>query len=120
MACSRRQAELARRPLEQRGRRALDRAPAAPLAITRLRNAALHSAHTQFPAICTKSECASARPHWEHAKTVWTGASWLIRYPPWCAKVALSLAQAVPRAKYLYLAPKAMTLLMPLISFKHG
>jgi hypothetical protein len=45
-------------------------APAAPVAITRLRNADLQSAHTQLPAIWTKSEFASARPHCEHVNIV--------------------------------------------------
>src|SRR5260370_42171294 len=67
-------------------RQASGDAPAAPLAITRLRNAGLQSPHTQSPAIWTKSECANARPHWAHVKTVWTVASGLIGYPPSRAK----------------------------------
>src|SRR5689334_11970985 len=54
---------------------------ATPPAITRLRNTGLQSAHTQFPAIWTKSEGGKDRPHCEHHMTGWTAASWLITYP---------------------------------------
>src|SRR5581483_9982692 len=42
----------------------------APLAIIRLKNAGLQLAHTKVPAIWTKSDCPSARPHSEQYKTV--------------------------------------------------
>ena len=63
----------------------------------------MHSAHTQFPAICTKSDCASARPHWEHHNSDWTGVSWLIWVVLSSLKRRTNVAQTVPRAKYFYL-----------------
>src|SRR2546423_7089061 len=71
----------------------------APPAITRLKNAGLQSPHTQFPAICTKLDCASVRPHCEHVISVWVGPCWVIGHVSLAREIRPSLSQVAPRAK---------------------
>src|ERR1700741_4061459 len=77
-----------------------DEAAPGPLAITRLKNAGLQLPHTQFPAICTKSECANIRPHCEHAKAGCGGACCVIGHLSLVKEVALSVAQTAHRTKH--------------------